>query len=120
MERNRLVKLLLRAAPLVNAPVAAIATSPRFGGLVGSNIAMLSYTGRRSHRTFTIPVGYRRTGDDITIPVGAPDAKTWWRNFLGEGGPMTLRLDGTEHAGHAVAQRDEKGGVTIAVRLTGS
>jgi hypothetical protein len=120
MNRNRLVRLLLRAAPLLNAPVAAIANSPRFGGLVAGNVAMLTYTGRRSHRTFSIPVGYHQTGDDVTIPVGAPDAKTWWRNFLGDGGPMTLRLDGRERAGHAVAHRDEKGRVTVAVRLNGS
>ncbi|MFZ0833614.1 MAG: nitroreductase/quinone reductase family protein [Mycobacterium sp.] len=108
----------MRAAPLFNAPVAAVATSPRFGGLVNRNIAMLSYTGRRSGRTFTIPVAYRRTGDEIVISVNMPEAKTWWRNFLGNGGPLTLRLDGTERAGHAIAQRDPRGYVTITIRLT--
>nr|WP_122495139.1 nitroreductase/quinone reductase family protein [Mycobacterium attenuatum] len=111
-------RLLMRAAPLFNVPVAAVATSPRFGGLLNRNIAMLSYTGRRSGRTFTIPVAYRRTGDEIVISVNMPEAKTWWRNFLGNGGPLTLRLDGTERAGHAIARRDAKGGVTITVRLT--
>lgn len=111
-------RLLMRAAPLFNAPVAALATSARFGGLVNRNIAMLSYTGRRSGRTFSIPVGYRRTGDEVIISVNMPEAKTWWRNFLGNGGPLTLQLDGTERAGHAIAQRDPKGRVTITVRLT--
>jgi hypothetical protein len=79
---------------------------------------MLTYTGRRSGRTFSIPVGYRRSGDEINIAVSMPDAKTWWRNFLGDGGPVTLRLDGTERPGQAVAQRDEEGRVTVTVRLT--
>ena len=57
----------MRAAPLFNAPVAAVATSRRFGGLVNRNIAMLSYTGRRSGRRFNTPVAYRRTGDEITL-----------------------------------------------------
>ncbi len=99
----------MRAAPLFNAPVAAVATSGRFGGLVNRNITMLSYTGWRSGRRFSTPVGYRRTGDEITINAKLPQTKTWWRNFLGDCGPLTLQLDGTERSGHAVARRDNKG-----------
>lgn len=110
-------RLVMRAAPLFNAPVAAIARSRRFGGLVNRNITMLSYTGRSSGRTFSIPVAYRRSGDAITINANLPETKTWWRNFVG-GGPLTLQLDGTERAGQAVAERDEKGRVTITVQLT--
>ena len=108
----------MRAAPLFNAPVAAMATSRRFGGLVNRNITMLSYTGRRSGRSFSSPVAYRRTGNEITINANLPQTKTWWRNFLGDGGPITLQLNGTERAGHAVAKRDNKGRVTITVQLT--
>jgi F420H(2)-dependent quinone reductase len=117
VQLERLGRLLLRAAPFFNAPVAAMAASPRFGGLISENVAMLTYTGRRSGRRFSIPVGYRRSGDEVTIAVGMPDAKTWWRNFLGDGAPLTLRLDGIERAGHAVARRDEKRRVTVTVRL---
>ena len=109
--------LLLRGAPLLNAPVAAIAASPRLGRMLGRNITMISYTGRRSGRSFTIPVAYRRRGNEIEIAANMPDAKTWWRNFLGTGAPLTLLLDGTERAGHAVAHRDDKGHVTLTVRL---
>jgi hypothetical protein len=115
---EKLGRLLMRAAPLLNAPVATVARSPRFGKLVNRNIAMLTYTGRRSGRRFSIPVAYRGSGDELIIGVGMPDAKTWWRNFLDTGGPLTLRLDGKERAGHAVAKRDEKGDVSVTVRLT--
>lgn len=111
-------RLLMRAAPLFNAPVAAVVTSKRFGGLVNRNIGMLSYTGRRSGRRFSTPVAYRRTGDGITIRANLPETKTWWRNFLGDGGPVTLQLDGTERTGHATATRDHKGRVVVTVRLT--
>jgi hypothetical protein len=110
-------RLLMRAAPLFNAPVAAVANSPLLGRLVNRNIALLTYSGRRSGRTFSIPVAYRLAGEEVVIGVGMPEAKTWWRNFLGDGGPLTLQLDQTDHAGHAVASRDEKGGVTVRVRL---
>ncbi len=114
------VRLLLRAAPLLNTPVAAIATSPRFGVGLQRSVTVISYTGRRSGRTFTIPVAYRRDGESIEIAANMPDAKTWWRNFLGDGAPMTLRLDGADRAGHAVAHRDEDGRVTVSVRLDAS
>jgi hypothetical protein len=108
----------MRAAPLFNAPVAAMARSRRFGGLLNRNITMLSYIGRRSGRKFSTPVAYRRTGDEITINANLPETKTWWRNFLGDGGPVTVQLDGVEQAAHAVATRDAKGRVAVTVRLT--
>jgi hypothetical protein len=114
-------RLLMRAAPLFNAPVAAIAASPRFGAALRRSITTITYTGRRSGRTFSIPVAYRRRGDEnIDIGANLPDAKTWWRNFLGEGAPLSVTLDGVERAGHGVAHQDDKGRVTVQVRLAGS
>ena len=113
-------RLLMRAAPLVNTPVVAMATSGRFGSIVNRNVAIITYTGRRSGRTFSIPVAYRRSGDELEIAANMPDAKTWWRNFLGDGAPLTVRLHGTEHGAHAVAERAENGRVTVRVRLCAS
>jgi hypothetical protein len=62
-------------------------------------------------------VAFRRDGDEIAIAANLPDAKTWWRNFLGDGALMSLTLDGIERSGHAVARRDENGRVTVRVRL---
>jgi hypothetical protein len=104
-------------AAFVNTGVAALIRSPRWGRLVGRGLAMMTYTGRRSGRVFTTPVGYRRTGDDVTIAVSMPGSKTWWRNFLDTGGPLSLRLDGVDRRGHAVARRDPKGRVTVSVLL---
>lgn len=117
---TNLGRLLMRGAPLFNAPVTVLAASPRFGALLRRSITTISYTGRRSGRTFNIPVAYRRRGDEIDIVANMPDAKTWWRNFLGDGAPMTLILEGIEHSGHAVAHRDENGRVTVRVRLAGA
>lgn len=108
---------LARMADVVNPWVAAFAASPRWGRLAGRGIVLLTYTGRRSGRTFTIPVGHKRTGDDVTIGVRMPDRKTWWRNFLGEGAPLSLRLDGADRSGHATARRDQRGRVTVRVHL---
>ncbi|HEY2450216.1 MAG TPA: nitroreductase/quinone reductase family protein [Mycobacterium sp.] len=110
----------MRAGPLFNAPVAAIANSPRLGARLRRSVTMITYTGRRSGQTFTTPVAYRRRGENIDIDANLPDAKTWWRNFLGDGAPISLTLDGAERAGHAVAHRDDKGRVTVRVRLAQS
>jgi hypothetical protein len=103
---------------LVNKLFVGLINAPVIGGLVGRGLVVIRYVGRRSGKMFEIPVGYRRSGDTITINVTAPDAKSWWRNFLGEGGPITfVNLDGKDRTGHAVAKRDDKGRVSVSVRL---
>lgn len=108
---------LTRVVGVFNSGVTALVRSPRWGRFAGRGIVLLTYTGRRSGRTFTVPVSCRRSGDEITIGVEFPDAKNWWRNFEGDGGPLSLHLDGTDRPGHAVARRDGARRVTVSVRL---
>ncbi|GAB7067263.1 hypothetical protein H7J06_13195 [Mycobacterium hodleri] len=102
----------------VNALAVRAMNLPVVGGLVRRGLVEIRYVGRKSGKTFEIPVGYRRSGDSVTIPVGMPDKKSWWRNFLGTGGPVTLvGLDGRDRTGHAVAIRHERGAVSVRVQL---
>ena len=118
---TNLGRLLMRGAPLFNAPISGASGLPALRrSCCGAASRLITYTGRRSGRTFSIPVAYRRRGDEIEIVPNMPDAKTWWRNFLGDGAPMSLTLDGIEQSGHAVAHRDENGRVTVRVRLAGA
>ena len=95
-----------------------LTTVPVLGGVIGRNLVEIRYTGRKSGRSFQTPVNYRLSGDQVTINVMGPDAKSWWRNFLGDGGPITLlNFRGTDRTGHAVATRDDQGRVTVRVRL---
>jgi len=103
--------------PALNAVAAKLIDVPLLGNIVRRNLVVISYVGRRSGKTFTTPVNYRRVGDEVVIHVGLPSAKTWWRNFLGDGGPITLQLNGTNQTGHAVATRDDQGRVTVTVKL---
>ena len=105
-------------ARIVNGVAVGLINAPILGNLIGRGLVVVRYVGRRSGKTFEIPVGYRRTGDALVIGVASPDAKNWWRNFLGEGGPITLvDLDGADRTGHAVADRDDNGRVTVTVQL---
>ena len=103
----------------VNALAVSLINAPVVGGVIRRGLIVIRYDGRRSGKTFEIPVGYRRrSGGEILIGVSAPDAKSWWRNFLGDGGPITLlNFDGADRTGHAVAHRDERGRVSVSVSL---
>ncbi|MFI6866880.1 nitroreductase/quinone reductase family protein [Nocardia sp. NPDC050406] len=100
-----------------NGAVARLTEAPVVGSLVGRGFVVITYVGRKSGRTFSTPVNYWRSGNAIMIGVAMPDKKTWWRNFLGEGAPISLRLRGVDRPGHAVARRDERGRVTVRVTL---
>jgi hypothetical protein len=102
----------------VNWVVTALINAPLFGRVVRRGLVTIRYVGRRSGKTVELPVGYRRSGDSIIIGVAMSDGKAWWRNFLGDGGPITLlQLDGRDRSGHAVATRDDRGRVSVTVRL---
>lgn len=100
----------------VNSGIVALTKLPVIGPIVGRGLVEITYVGRKSGKTFTTPVGYRRSGDKILIGVAMPDKKSWWRNFLGAGGPITLRLNGVDRSGHAVTNRDGSK-VTVVVTL---
>ena len=101
-----------------NKAFAALIDAPVVGPFVRRGMINIRYVGRRSGKTIQTPVGYQRSADGIVINVMSPDNKTWWRNFLGEGGPITLlKLDGADRTGHAIANRDEQGRVKVAVKL---
>lgn len=102
----------------INGLTVALLDAPVLGRIVRRGLVKIRYVGRRSGKTVELPVGYRRSGDDIIIGVAAPDTKTWWRNFLGDGGPIELLgLDGRDRIARAVANRDAQGGVSVTVHL---
>jgi hypothetical protein len=105
---------------IVNGAFVGLMNVPGVGAIIRRGLVVIRYTGRRSGKTFETPVGYRRSGDTVTINIVGADSKKWWRNFLGEGGPITLlNLDGRDRRGHAVAERDAKGRVAVTVKLDG-
>jgi hypothetical protein len=101
---------------MINKVFVALLDAPVVGRVLGRGLTKIRYVGRRSGKAVELVVGYRRSGDDVVIGVAAPDGKTWWRNFLGEGAPIELLgIDGRDRIAHAVATRDERGRVTVTV-----
>jgi len=103
---------------IVNGVFVRLMNVPGIGAIVRRGLVVIRYTGRRSGKTFETPLGYRRSGDTVKINIVGADSKNWWRNFLGDGAPLTLlNLDGHDRSGHAVAERDANGRVSVTVRL---
>ena len=72
----------LRLLRLGNPFVRAVLRSPAHGVLSGS-LAVLEYEGRKSGRTFGIPLRYAETAGGrrlVTVAVDPP-RKLWWRAF---------------------------------------
>jgi F420H(2)-dependent quinone reductase len=86
--------------------------------LASRRLALLTYSGRRSGREYTIPVLYRDKGDEVTIGVGWPERKVWWRNLTGEGAAVRMVIAGEQVSGHAVATHDPGRDALVRVRVS--
>jgi F420H(2)-dependent quinone reductase len=86
---NHLTNPLLR--PLLHGPA---------GHRLGRHLALIRYRGRRTGRSYELPVQYARDGDRVWILPGAPGRKTWWRNLRG-GAAVDLVLAGYDRHDHA-------------------
>lgn len=73
-------------------------TVPGIENMVGQGVALLTYTGRRTGATYTIPVSYHREGDTVTVIT--KKQRHWWHNFEAPT-EVELRLAGHTYAGKA-------------------
>jgi hypothetical protein len=101
---------------IVNPALRAILSSP-IHRIASGRVALITYTGRRTGSEYTIPCFYRDKGDEVTIAVGWPERKVWWRNLTGDGGPVRLLIEGEKVRGHAVATRDPGRDALVRVRV---
>ncbi|HEX2907459.1 MAG TPA: nitroreductase/quinone reductase family protein [Phototrophicaceae bacterium] len=83
---------------------------PLLHRLVSRQLLLLMFTGRKSGKSYTIPVGYLRQGQ--TIIILTKRFRTWWRNFQ-DSLPVTVRVEGQDHRAQAQALTDTT--VTIPI-----
>lgn len=76
--------------------------------LVSSSLVLLTYTGRRTGRRYSLPVMYARDGERLVLVASQPERKRWWRNLRG-GAPVEVRVRGRDRRGEArvVLERPE-------------
>ena len=89
--------------PYVNSAMKFILRSP-LHGMVSKSVLLISFTGRKSGKTYTTPVDYSQEGDQVTIFTHA----NWWKNLRG-GAPVSLHIRGRELQGLAEPVAEDKG-----------
>ena len=95
--------------PIVNHAMRLVLRSP-VHGMVSKTVLLITFTGRKSGKTYTTPVSYSQHGDQVTIFTHAD----WWKNLRG-GASVTLNLRGREVQGLAVPVAGDK--LTVAAGL---
>jgi deazaflavin-dependent oxidoreductase (nitroreductase family) len=99
---------------IANPFVRFILRSP-FYKMMSATTLLISYRGRKSGKTYTLPVNYVQVGKTIYIIPGMPEKKTWWRN-LRDGGAVTLRLNGKSVNGWALVLQGDVETATEALQ----
>ena len=77
----RLSRVLQRIVRYFN-PVARFLLATRLHSLMSGRLMLVSFTGRKTGRSYTTPVSYVRVGDSLLVPGGG----AWWKNL--EVGPQ--------------------------------
>lgn len=81
--------------PIVNHAMKLVLRSP-VHGMISKSILLITFTGRKSGKSYTTPVSYSQQDDQVYIFTHA----TWWKNLVG-GAPVTLRIRGRQYEGLA-------------------
>jgi hypothetical protein len=63
-------------------------------GLLSGQMVLLTITGQKSGKTFTLPVNYVRSGEWLLTT--SYQKRTWWRNLRG-GARLSVHLAGKEY-----------------------
>lgn len=93
-----------------NTVVSAVLRTPVLHRLMSSNVLLLTFTGRKSGKRYTTPVGYVREGK--TLIILTKWFRAWWRNFQ-VSAPVALLIEGRTYHGEARALTDEAAIVPI-------
>ena len=72
-------------------PFMRLVLGSRAHRMMSGQLMLLSFTGRRTGRSYTTPVSYVREGTDLFVPGGG----AWWKNLTS--GTARVCLQGTWH-----------------------
>ena len=105
-----------RVMTTLNPAIVWILRSP-LHPLLSAALMLITVTGRRSGRRYTIPVGYQRDGARFTILVSKARRKNWWRNYL-DPRPAELHVHGRTLRGRAWVVPDDSEEFRDAIEAT--
>jgi deazaflavin-dependent oxidoreductase (nitroreductase family) len=79
-------------------------------GMVSKTVLLITFTGRKSGKSFSTPVDYSQEGDHVTIFSHA----SWWKN-LRAAAPVTVLIQGRKLKGLAEPVADDKQAVAVGL-----
>ncbi len=79
--------------PIVNSTMKFILRSPMHG-MVSNSILLITFTGRKSGKTYSTPVSYSQHGDQVVVFTHATRDQN-----QRSGTPVTMRIRGRDHPG---------------------
>ena len=91
--------------PVLNTIMKFVLRSP-LHGMISKYLTLITFTGRKSGKTYITPVSYSREGAQVFIFTHAK----WWKNLV-NGAPVTLRLRGQDVHGIAEPVAEDKAAV---------
>jgi deazaflavin-dependent oxidoreductase (nitroreductase family) len=95
--------------PIVNRTMKFMLRSP-LHGIVDKQILLITFTGRKSGKTYTTPVSYSQSGDQVVIFTHAD----WWKN-LRNGTSVSLHIRGRDLEGLAEPIAEDKEAVAAGL-----
>lgn len=95
--------------PYVNQAMKFVLRSP-VHGMMSKSILLITFTGRKSGKTYTTPVSYSQAGNQVYVFTHA----AWWKNLRG-GAPVRVRIRGRELQGLAEPVDEDKQVITAGL-----
>ena len=95
--------------PFLNKVMSTIVRSP-LHGMVSKSIMLITFTGRKSGKTYSTPISYTQNDDVVTAFTHAK----WARNLEG-GAPVTLTIKNKAVQGQATVVSDDKDAIATGL-----
>lgn len=92
------------AFTVINPVMKALLRSP-LHGLVSDMLLLITFTGRKSGRDYTTPVGYEDV--DGTLYITSQTDRVWWKNLRG-GAEVSVTVRGEQREAHATVIEDDE------------
>jgi hypothetical protein len=89
----------------VNSMMKWMLTTPGVQSMVGQGVALLTFTGRKTGKTYNIPVSYHRGEDTVTVITKR--VRHWWHNFETPT-EVKIRLAGRDYTGTAEVETSDE------------
>jgi hypothetical protein len=101
----------------ISNPLVTAVLRSRCHKLLSGSAAVLTVTGRRSGRSYHMPVQYAAEGQTVYVVPGGWEHKTWWRNLI-QPAKVGLRLQGRDVTGVGQAFSGDRDPEVVAAGMT--